>query len=126
MTGAAPPGAAVAAGLECCRCGRCCEVEGYVYLSAEDLDRAAAYLGMPVEAFTARYTRLRRDRQGLSFTEKPDGSCVFFKPERTCRIHAAKPKQCREFPATWRFAGAEAICEALSPPKHSAHRREAL
>lgn len=32
----------------------------------------------------------------------------------TCRIHSAKPRQCREFPVTWKYNNLAAICPADS------------
>ena len=61
----------------CRRCGKCCREPGYVYLTAADVDRIAAFLAMDVHVFTAQYTRLPPERRGLSLNEKDDRSCVF-------------------------------------------------
>lgn len=104
----------------CRRCGACCRVEGYVRLRAKDVEAIAAHLGLSVDAFTCRYTRLTDDRRGLSLTEKPDGSCIFLESDNTCRIQAAKPDQCRSFPMEWRFDGYETICEAAKASRATA------
>jgi Fe-S-cluster containining protein len=73
----------------------------------------AAFLKCSVETFTRRYTRLRADRRGLELVDRKDrtdGSCVFLQPTGRCRVHRVKPKQCRDFPRTWRFRGYRAIC----------------
>jgi uncharacterized protein len=76
-------------------CTRCCEVRGFVYLSEEDLCRAAAYLGLSPDAFeekyVVRYAHVIRLRKPL------DSQCHFLKSEG-CSIHPAKPTQCRLFP----------------------------
>ncbi len=82
--------------FECQRgCTRCCEVRGFVYLSEDDLTRAAAYLGVTSEAFEAqyviRYPTLLRLRKPL------DSQCHFLTREG-CSIHPAKPTQCRLYP----------------------------
>ncbi|HEX4770179.1 MAG TPA: YkgJ family cysteine cluster protein [Bryobacteraceae bacterium] len=76
-------------------CTRCCEVRGFVYLSEDDLRRAAAYLGLTPDAFeekyVVRYAHIIRLRKPL------DAQCHFLTSEG-CSIHPAKPTQCRLFP----------------------------
>lgn len=76
-------------------CTRCCDVQGYVYLTEEDLRRAAKFLGMSPAAFerdyvyrTAHLRRLRKPK---------DRQCHFLK-DGGCAIHPVKPVQCRLFP----------------------------
>ncbi len=76
-------------------CVRCCERKGYVYLSEEDLVRAAAYLGMSAPEFEARY--IHRTRRLLRLRKPRRRECVFLEPAG-CAIHPAKPTQCRAFP----------------------------
>ena len=92
--------------FECVRCGACCEWKGYVRLSDDEVDDIAAFLGMEVDFFISRYTRLTDDRRSLSLTENDDGSCVFYRkfPSR-CLINEVKPAQCRNFPLKWNFKG---------------------
>lgn len=80
-------------------------------LAVDEIDRIAEYLGMTVEAFTSKYTRVTDDRRSLSLIENEDGSCVFYKkspPE--CLVNDVKPRQCLAFPLTWRFDGWEEKC----------------
>ncbi len=76
-------------------CSRCCQMEGEVFLSEQDLLKAAAYVGMTAAAFerwhcirTASQLRLR----------KPPGRQCYFHKDNCCSIHPAKPTQCRAFP----------------------------
>lgn len=94
----------------CLRCGRCCLGPGEVYLAEGEEQAIAGSLGMAVLTFTETYTRLADDRNGLALTERPDGACVFLQPDNTCRIQAAKPRQCRAFPYLWRSARLANIC----------------
>jgi Fe-S-cluster containining protein len=96
----------------CLRCGACCRVPGYVRLAPGEVVALAAHEGLTVSEFTLRYTRLTRDRAGLSLTEAEDGACIFLDPENSCRVQAAKPRQCEEFPQQWRFTDFETICLA--------------
>ncbi len=76
-------------------CTNCCDRAGYVYLTEEDLRRAAAHLGVSATEFEARYVYRTRHRMRL---RKPRGSqCPFLRPGG-CALHPAKPTQCRLFP----------------------------
>lgn len=76
-------------------CTRCCNVKGYVYLTEDDVRRAARFLNMPDAEFEAHY--LIRYRQVLRF-RKPLGKQCHFLTESGCSIHPAKPTQCRLYP----------------------------
>lgn len=76
-------------------CTRCCDVEGFVYLSERDLRRAARYLRLTPAEFEARY--VYRTRHLLRLRKPRDRQCPFLL-EGGCSIHPAKPTQCRLFP----------------------------
>jgi Fe-S-cluster containining protein len=81
-------------------------------LAAGEADAIASQLGMTIDTFTERFTRLTADRLGLSLIEKPDGSCIFLEGVATCRIQPAKPVQCVGFPNAWNFPGFEKQCQS--------------
>jgi Fe-S-cluster containining protein len=70
-------------------------VKGYVYLSEQDLVRAAAYLGVTAGEFEAKYVIRFRNLLRLRRTRKNE--CHFLS-ESGCSIHPAKPTQCRLYP----------------------------
>jgi uncharacterized protein len=76
-------------------CTKCCEVRGFVYLTENDLQRAAAYLGMDQEAFEAKYV-IRYPT--LLRLRKPLNAQCHFLTKDGCSIHPAKPTQCRLYP----------------------------
>ncbi len=76
-------------------CTRCCDVEGYVYLTEADLRSAARHLKMTRRAFEARYVFRTRHLLRL---RKPRGKQCHFLVDGGCVIHPAKPTQCRLFP----------------------------
>jgi Fe-S-cluster containining protein len=107
-------------------CTNCCDQDGYVYLSEDDLKRAAKFVGMSAKAFEARYVyrtrhqrRFRKPRPGpaqgrlgpatrrQSTSDPPSqaplrgpdkkAQCPFLE-DHGCSIHPAKPTQCRTFP----------------------------
>ena len=95
----------------CRRCGACCRVPGLVRVSEADVETLAAALGMDVAAFTEAYTDLAPARTGLCLKGDPEGPCVFLGADNLCRVHAARPKQCRDYPERWRSADIEAVCK---------------
>jgi uncharacterized protein len=76
-------------------CTKCCHQEGYVYLTEDDLLRAAAFTGMTPVAFEARY--VYRTRHEMRFRKPRNKQCPFLE-DHGCAIHAANPTQCRTFP----------------------------
>ena len=96
----------------CQRCTRCCRWPGEVKLTDVEVDTIAAYLGMDPIEFTQHHTALRRNRQGLTLLEKPNGECEFL-DGNDCSINEVKPQQCRDFPNKWRFEGWRQVCEAI-------------
>ncbi len=94
----------------CRRCGACCRWPGSVLLEPADVAAAAAALGLAEDAFVQRHAALARNRAQLTLKEAPDGACEFLDADGQCRIYAARPKQCRDFPRGWRVAG----CPGLS------------
>jgi uncharacterized protein len=88
----------VAQGLrfECQRgCTECCRRRGFVYLTENDLLRAAEFLGMSPAAFEKRY--VYRTRRLLRLRTPRDLRCHFLR-DSGCAIHPVKPAQCRLFP----------------------------
>ena len=76
-------------------CTNCCRVHGWVYVSEADIVRIAAFLGLAVPDFEARYVVRSKYMVRL---RKPKGSQCHFLRESGCSIHAVKPVQCRLFP----------------------------
>lgn len=91
--------------FSCQRCGSCCRWPGSVLLEAEDVAAAAAALGRTEGEFIAQHATLARNRAQLTLKEGADGACEFLEASGRCRIYAARPKQCRDFPHGWRVAG---------------------
>jgi Fe-S-cluster containining protein len=76
-------------------CTACCEQRGFVYVTDEDIARAAAFLGMTAREFERRYVFRTRRRARLRVPR--DANCHFL-VDGGCSIHPAKPAQCRIFP----------------------------
>ncbi len=78
--------------------GICCyKLEGSsLYLDALDINRLARYFGITDGEVRKRYIEGKN-----TFKTRADGSCIFLvngKLAKRCGVHAARPRQCREFP----------------------------
>lgn len=103
----------------CQRCGNCCRWPGDVRITDDETEAIASFLGLSVDEFVGRYTRLNANRTGLSIIDKPNGECIFLEGKNHCLIQSVKPVQCSGFPNEWRFPGWRDVCEAVevsSPP----------
>ena len=76
-------------------CTACCEQQGFVYLTEEDITRLAAYVKLTRIAFEARYVYRTKNQRRLRVPRH--AQCEFLK-EGGCSVHPAKPLQCRAFP----------------------------
>lgn len=70
-------------------------MRGFVYLTENDLRRAASYLRMSRKDFEAQY--VIRYKNLLRLRKPLDAQCHFLTSEG-CSIHAVKPTQCRLYP----------------------------
>jgi len=76
-------------------CTACCQRKGFVYLTEDDVRRAARFLGMAAADFERRYIYRTKHLRRLRIPR--GGECRFLSPDG-CSIHPAKPTQCRAFP----------------------------
>lgn len=82
--------------FECQRCGACCTgAPGYVWVTDEETDAIARFLGVPREEFARKYLRRAGSRDSL--IELSDGRCIFYMGD-FCQIYPVRPSQCRTFP----------------------------
>lgn len=80
----------------CTQCGKCCTIEGYVWVDQRQRERIATHLEIPLEEFNRKY--VRRVGKRYSLVERPGSGhdCIFWK--NGCEIYSVRPTQCRTFP----------------------------
>lgn len=105
MTTPAKPWYADGLRFTCTQCGHCCTgAPGYVWVTDAEVAALAKRLGMDVESFTKRYTRLVRGR-GRTLVERKDAkrghACAFWQEGAGCTVYEERPRQCRTWPF-WR------------------------
>lgn len=115
-------------------CGNCCSGHGVVRVDLDEIDLLAAGLGMERADFARRYVRSLGD-DGWSLTDQgPHGDCVFLQPDKSCRVYAHRPRQCRTWPfwvsnlvsrKAWE-ASAERCPGMNQGPAHSAEEAERI
>jgi Fe-S-cluster containining protein len=81
--------------FECRLCGECCKGYGGTYVTPEDIQAIARYLGVDSDGFVGRFCQLSGGKPLLA--QGQNGYCIFLK-ERACRIHPVKPRMCRTWP----------------------------
>ncbi len=76
-------------------CTSCCREQGFIYLTEDDVDRAARFLGMAASDFEERYVYRTRHLRRLRSLRV--ARCPFLR-DFGCAINDAKPTQCRLYP----------------------------
>ncbi len=103
----------------CQRCGACCRIkDGIVRVSADEIARIAAFLGVDEAVFIESETELAPDRRSLMLHSRPDGSCVYLTDDNLCRINPVKPDKCRTFPHDWTNPDSASVCPGLESVLH--------
>jgi uncharacterized protein len=97
----------------CTGCGACCRWPGLVHVAPVEVDRLAAHLALPVNAFIDRYTKLAPDRRGLVLIDREDGGCIFLGQDDRCQVYPARPEQCKDFPHGWTVPELDKLCPAI-------------
>ena len=90
-------------------CINCCNQQGFVYLTEDDVKRIAKFTGMTRRAFEAKY--IYRTRHQRRFRKPPDKQCPFLL-NHGCSIHPAKPTPVPHLPLLARTPRASRIMEA--------------
>lgn len=87
---------------DCTKCpAYCCAIYERVQVTKRDINRLARHFGVPYEVALTRYTRMYNAERVLRRRADPvlQQACMFLHPEtRRCRIYAARPAACREYP----------------------------
>ena len=78
----------------CKQCGDCCRGFGGTYLTPQDIQTIASFIGSSIDDFIKQYCAPSGSRRVLA--QKTDGYCIFF--EDLCTIHPVKPRMCRQWP----------------------------
>lgn len=84
----------------CTECGRCCQMDGDVWLAPEEVTGLSEHLGKTEEQFLSEFTR-RRLRGWTCLKQSADAArgCVFLDTATNqCGIYERRPVQCKTYP----------------------------
>jgi len=80
--------------FNCTKCGECCQGYGGTYVTPQEVDAIATFVGIERQQFISQYCELSGGRPLLA--QGANGYCVFW--DTACTIHPVKPRMCREWP----------------------------
>jgi Fe-S-cluster containining protein len=83
--------------FSCTGCGRCCTGSpGYTWVSVEEIEAMAQYLGLSVDDFGSKYLRRIGHRYAL-LERAVTYDCILLKG-KMCSVYPVRPTQCQTFP----------------------------
>jgi uncharacterized protein len=82
--------------MDCTSCANCCRYS-VVSVNKLEIEKIASHLGATPDAVTHAYTIPNPEAPALRILRNSPTGCVFL-DGNLCRIYAARPKTCREFP----------------------------
>jgi len=85
--------AAIAEIFSCARCGFCCQGQTTVSLSPNDQKRMRQAMGLTPSEMREDYWRITGNEVQMQIR---DGHCIFY--QEGCRVHAARPWRCAQWP----------------------------
>jgi uncharacterized protein len=84
--------------FHCTQCGKCCTGKpGFVWVSEQEIEQIAAYLGISDAECKIRYLKKREGKYCLIDKKSANWDCIFLK-DKLCTIHPVRPKQCQSYP----------------------------
>lgn len=86
--------------FSCTSCGKCCKVDGDVWLSPSEVDTIKTHLGVSADEFKSKYGRaeISDGKETWVCLKRQDGGCIFLNPIGQCSIYDVRPVQCATYP----------------------------
>ena len=87
--------------FSCTQCGKCCSgAPGYVWVTKDEIDRIAAFLGRPGKGLTKKHLRQVGIRYSLTEYASTGACCFLERPDGQvgCAVYSVRPVQCRTWP----------------------------
>lgn len=81
--------------FECQRCGNCCRHSGALRITADDVKRVSAYIGLSREEFLQVYHA--ENIEDRIYTIPVANACPWLTDFNDCLLQEAKPLYCREY-----------------------------
>jgi len=93
--------------FSCTSCGKCCKVDGDVWLAPEEVDGITRHLGYDSSSsreFRNKYVRAEvvpdngEESQAWLCLKRQEGACIFLDDLGKCSIYEVRPIQCETYP----------------------------
>ncbi len=90
--------------FSCTGCGKCCKVDGDVWLAPEEVPPIAKHLGLDLSEFRSNYVKAEitpsdgNEEESWMCLKRDEGACVFLGEDNRCSIYDHRPIQCRTYP----------------------------
>ena len=97
--------------FSCTSCGKCCKVDGDVWLAPEEVEQIMAHLGYndinkdtAIDSFRKKYVRAEvapsdgSQSQSWMSLKRKEGACIFLDQGGQCSIYDVRPVQCSTYP----------------------------
>jgi len=90
--------------FSCTGCGKCCKVDGDVWLAPEEVPPIIQHLGLNRSEFRSNYIKAEVTPSDGDETEswvclkRDEGACIFLGEDNKCSIYDHRPVQCRTYP----------------------------
>ena len=90
--------------FDCTECGKCCRVDGDVWLAPEESKNIMSHLGYSIDDFRKQYIRAEvspddgNAQESWMCLKRNEGACIFLNPLGQCSIYEVRPIQCRTYP----------------------------
>ena len=98
--------------LDCLVCPSFCCYLGYVAVSADDVGRLAAFLGLTPQEFERQHV-IARSPAGEHLIKQGLQVCQFLGEDRRCTVYEARPNRCRAYHC-WEETGDASVVYRLA------------
>lgn len=90
--------------FSCTGCGKCCKVDGDVWLAPEEVTQITQHLGLNISEFRSNYIKAEilptdgNEEESWMCLKRDQGACIFLGEDNRCKIYDHRPIQCQTYP----------------------------
>jgi len=90
--------------FSCTACGKCCKVDGDVWLAPEEVSQITQHLDLNISEFRSEYIKAEilptdgNEGESWMCLKRDEGACIFLGGDNMCKIYDYRPIQCLTYP----------------------------
>ena len=90
--------------FSCTGCGKCCKVDGDVWLAPEEVLQITQHLGLNITEFRGNFIKAEvlptdgNEEESWMCLKRDEGACIFLGEGNMCKIYEHRPIQCQTYP----------------------------